>query len=68
MLSFSQLELTPMPNEYSLSGLLERMNENQLGLKSAIMELTLQAEKQGLVDAANNVRGALWNIGENAGQ
>lgn len=56
-----------MSREYSLSDLLERMYENQLGLEAAIMELTLQAEKQGLADVAENVRGVLWNIGENAG-
>lgn len=30
------------------------------------MELTLLAEKQGLTDVVENVRGALWAIGENA--
>jgi len=31
------------------------------------MELTLRAEQQGLVEVGENVRGALWVIGENAG-
>lgn len=54
-------------DEYSLSDLLERMYKNQLGLEAALMELTLQAEKQGLVELGENVRGSLWTIGENAG-
>jgi hypothetical protein len=56
-----------MPDEYSLSDVLERMYQNQLGLEAAIMELTLQAEKQGLDEVGENVRGALSMIGENAG-
>lgn len=43
------------------------MYQNQLGLEAALMELTLQAEKQGLADVRDNVRGALWTIRENAG-
>lgn len=31
------------------------------------MELTIQAEKQGLTEVGENIRGALWTIGENAG-
>lgn len=31
------------------------------------MELTLHAEQQGLAEIGENVRGALWVIGENAG-
>jgi hypothetical protein len=56
-----------MPDEYSLSEVLERMYQNQLGLEAALMELTLLAEKQGLVEVGDNVRGALWTIGENSG-
>ncbi|MCU0092194.1 hypothetical protein N8H72_19635 [Pseudomonas koreensis] len=56
-----------MSEEYSLSDVLERMYENQLGLEAALMELTLQAEKQGLTEVGGNVRSALWAIGENAG-
>jgi len=43
------------------------MYENQLALEAALMELTLQSEKQGSSEAGNNVRGALFVIGENAG-
>jgi len=56
-----------MPSEYSLSDVLERMYQNQLGLEAALMELTLQVEAQGHADVGNNVRGALETIGENAG-
>lgn len=56
-----------MSNEYSLSDVLERMYQNQLGLEAALMELTLLAEKQGMTEIGDNVRGALWAIGENAG-
>ncbi|AZF64158.1 hypothetical protein [Pseudomonas sp. LBUM920] len=56
-----------MSGEYSLPDLLERMSENQLALETALMELALQSEKQGLNEVGNNVRGALFVIGENAG-
>ncbi|ASV37446.1 hypothetical protein CI807_15055 [Pseudomonas sp. NS1(2017)] len=56
-----------MSAEYSLPNLLERMYENQLALEAALMELTLQSEKQGLSEVGDNVRGALFVIGENAG-
>lgn len=56
-----------MSGEYSLQDLLERMYENQLALEAALMELALQSEKQGLDEVGNNVRGALFVIGENAG-
>ena len=56
-----------MSGEYSFPDLLERMYENQLALEAALMELTLQSEKQGLDEVGNNVRGALFVIGENAG-
>jgi hypothetical protein len=49
-----------LPNEYSLSDVLERIYHNQLALEAAVMELTLQAEKQGLTEVGDNVR-------ENAG-
>lgn len=52
-----------MSGEYSLPDLLERMYENQLALEAALMELTLQSEKQGLDEVGNNVRGALFVIG-----
>lgn len=34
-----------MSNEYSLSDVLERMYQNQLGLGAALMELALHAEQ-----------------------
>ncbi|WP_323164508.1 hypothetical protein [Pseudomonas atacamensis] len=56
-----------MSDEYSLSDVLERMYQNQLGLEAAVMELALHAEQQGLAKVGENVRGALWTIGENSG-
>ncbi|QGA49331.1 hypothetical protein [Pseudomonas brassicacearum] len=56
-----------MSDKYSLADVLERVYENQLGLEGALMELTLHAEKQRLAEVGENVRGALWTIGENAG-
>ncbi|PRB46423.1 hypothetical protein CQ009_05145 [Pseudomonas sp. MYb2] len=56
-----------MSDEYSLADVLERMYQNQLGLEAALMELTLRAEQQGQAEVGDNVRGALWMIGENAG-
>lgn len=56
-----------MSGEYSLPDLLERMYENQLTLEAALMELALQSERQGLSEVGDNVRGALFVIGENAG-
>ena len=56
-----------MADDYSLSDVLERMYVNQLALEAALMELTLNAEEQGLTQVGENVRGALWAIGENAG-
>lgn len=56
-----------MAAEYSLPDLLERMYENQLALEAALMELALQSEEQGMDEVGDNVRGALFVIGENAG-
>lgn len=56
-----------MAGEYSLPDLLERMYENQLALEAALMELALQSEKQGMDEVGDNLRGALFVIGENAG-
>ncbi len=56
-----------MSNEYSLPDVLERIYHNQLALEAALMELTLHVEKQGAVEVGENVRGALYVIGENAG-
>lgn len=56
-----------MAAHYSLPDMLERIYENQLALESAIMELALFVERQGDDEAGDNVRGALFTIGENAG-
>ena len=56
-----------MPNDYSLSDVLERLYENQQALEAAIMELTLMVEEQGAREVGENVRGALWTMGENTG-
>ncbi|UVM33413.1 hypothetical protein [Pseudomonas sp. B21-019] len=56
-----------MPSDYSLSDVLERLYENQQAVEAAVMELTLQIEKQGAREVDGNVRGALWTMGENAG-
>ncbi|MGX1185024.1 hypothetical protein AB7M29_002703 [Pseudomonas sp. F-14 TE3623] len=56
-----------MLGDYSLSDVLERLYENQQALEAAIMELTLLVEKQGAQEVGENVRGALWTMGENGG-
>ena len=56
-----------MSGEYSLSGVLERIYENQLALEAAVMELTLQVEARGVAEVGENVRGALETIDRNAG-
>ena len=66
-LKFMERSQVKMSEEYSLSDVLERMYQNQLALEAALMELTLHAEKQGLNEVGENVRGALFAIGENAG-
>jgi hypothetical protein len=56
-----------MASEYSLTVLLEKIYENQLGLEATIMELTLLVEQQGFGEVGENVRGSLEPIGNNAG-
>ncbi|RZO09436.1 hypothetical protein EKG40_08265 [Pseudomonas moorei] len=56
-----------MASEYSLPDVLERIYTNQLALEAAIMEVTLWAEKQNATEVGENVRGALYVVGENAG-
>jgi hypothetical protein len=56
-----------MPDDYSLSDVLERIYHNQLALEAAVMELTIRVEQQGVAEVGDNVRGALQTIGENAG-
>jgi hypothetical protein len=59
------MEEITMPNSDLLPSLLYKINENQLALEAAIMELTLVVESQGSTAAGNNVRGALSVIGQN---
>ncbi|QXH64266.1 MULTISPECIES: hypothetical protein [Pseudomonas] len=54
-----------MPNSDLLPSLLFKINENQLALEAAIMELTLWVEQRGSADVAANVRGALVTIDRN---
>ncbi|CRM19647.1 hypothetical protein [Pseudomonas sp. 35 E 8] len=56
-----------MQKEYSLSDVLERMYQNQLALEAVLMELTRRVEAQGNTEFCDNVRGALYTIGESAG-
>jgi hypothetical protein len=61
----SSKEETKMPNSDLLPSLLFKINENQLALEAAIMELTNWVEQRGSADVAENVRGALWTIDKN---
>ncbi|WP_433771501.1 hypothetical protein [Pseudomonas putida] len=54
-----------MSNADLLPSLLFKINQNQLALDAAIMELTLWVEQRGSVDVAENVRGALQAISRN---
>ena len=54
-----------MPNSDLLPSLLFKINENQLALEAAIMELTLWVEQRGALDVADNVRSALDAIDRN---
>jgi hypothetical protein len=54
-----------MPNTDLLPSLLFKINENQLALEAAIMELTNWVEQRGAADVAENVRGALDAIDRN---
>jgi len=48
-----------------LPSLLFKINQNQLALEAAIMELTLWVEQRGSAEVASNVRGALDTISKN---
>jgi hypothetical protein len=48
-----------------LPSLLFKINQNQLALEAAIMELTLWVEHRGSAEGAENVRGALDTISKN---
>lgn len=54
-----------MPNSDLLPSLLFKLNENQLALEAAILELSNWVEQRGASDVANNVRGALEAIDKN---
>ena len=54
-----------MPNSDLLPSLLFKLNENQLALEAAIMELSNWVEHRGSADVADNVRGALEAIDKN---
>ncbi|VVQ16890.1 hypothetical protein PS914_05925 [Pseudomonas fluorescens] len=54
-----------MPNLDLLPSLLFKINENQLALEAAIMELSNGVEARGSADVADNVRGALDTIDRN---
>jgi hypothetical protein len=54
-----------MPNSDLLPSLLFKINENQLALEAAIMELSNWVEQRGATDVADNVRGALEAIDKN---
>ncbi|OMQ41089.1 hypothetical protein [Pseudomonas putida] len=54
-----------MPNSDLLPSLLFKINENQLALEAAIMELSNWVEQHGAADVADNVRGALDTIDKN---
>ena len=54
-----------MPHSDLLPSLLLKINENQLALEAAIMELTNWDEQRGAADVAGNVRGTLDAIDRN---
>ena len=54
-----------MPNSDLLPSLLYKLNENQLALEAAIMELSNWVEQHGSAEVADNVRGALEAIDKN---
>lgn len=54
-----------MPDSDLLPSLLYKINQNQLALEAAIMELTQWVERRGSAEVAGNVRGALDTISKN---
>ena len=48
-----------------LPSLLFKINQNQLALEAAIMELTLWVEQRGSEEVGGNVRAALQTINKN---
>lgn len=53
------------PNPDLLPTVLFKINQNQLALEAAIMELTLWVEQRGSGEVGGNVRGALEPITKN---
>jgi hypothetical protein len=54
-----------MPHSDPLPSLLYKLNENQLALEAAIMEISNWVEHRGAAEVADNVRGALDTIDKN---
>jgi len=54
-----------MPNSDLLPSLLFKINENQLALEAAIMELTLWVEQRGATEVGGSIRSALQTIDRN---
>ena len=54
-----------MPHSDLLPSLLFKINENQLALEAAIMELSNWVEQRGAAEVADNIRGALRAIDRN---
>ena len=54
-----------MPNSDLLPSLLSKLNENQLALEAAILELSNWVELRGSPEVADNVRSALDTIDHN---
>jgi len=54
-----------MPTSDLLPSLMSKLNENQLALEAAILELSNWVEQRGAVEVADNVRGALVAIDRN---
>ncbi|WP_149086888.1 hypothetical protein [Pseudomonas prosekii] len=54
-----------MPHSDLLPSLLYKINENQVALEAAIMELSNWVEARGSADVADNVRSALDTIDKN---
>ena len=54
-----------MSNTDLLPSLLFKINQNQLALEAALMELTLWVEQRGSGEVGGNVRGALETISKN---
>ncbi|MHA3737889.1 hypothetical protein ACXR0M_19745 [Pseudomonas sp. Eth.TT006] len=54
-----------MSNSDLLPSLLFKINENQLALEAAIMELTIWVEQRGSADVAENVRSSLAALDRN---